>query len=66
MRRDKSGASPAARAARVMSLRLASFATNPDFVATRKRTLWITGKMSPRAQTALAANGWSVREEPIP
>ncbi len=34
--------------------------------ATRERTLWITGKMSPRARTELAANGWSVREGPIP
>jgi len=46
--------------------RVASFATNPDFVATRERTLWITGKLSPRARTELAANGWSVREGPIP
>ena len=40
--------------------RVASFATNPDFLATRERTLLIRGTMSPRARTELAANGWTV------
>ncbi len=46
--------------------RIAAFATNPDFLATKKRTLWVTGKVSPRARKELKANGWTVQETTSP
>jgi hypothetical protein len=46
--------------------RIAAFATNPDFLATPQRTLWLAGKLSARARTELAANGWTVQEAVSP
>ena len=42
--------------------RIAAFATNPDFAATPKKTLWIRGKMSARARKEFEANGWTIDE----
>ncbi len=42
--------------------RVASFAKNPEFLAIPQRTLWITGKLSPRAKKELEATGWTVHE----
>jgi len=42
--------------------RVASFAKNPEFLAIPQRTLWITGKLSPRAKKELEAAGWTVHE----
>ena len=44
---------------------VATFARRPDLKA-KDRTVWLTGKLSPRAKQELAADGWTVREEPIP
>jgi hypothetical protein len=46
--------------------RMAAFATNPDFLGTPQRTLWITGKASARARRELTANGWTVEQEVSP
>ncbi|MGE0821180.1 MAG: hypothetical protein AB7G75_06995 [Candidatus Binatia bacterium] len=42
--------------------RVSSFAKNPEFLAIPQRTLWITGKMSPRAKQELEAAGWTLHE----
>lgn len=42
--------------------RIAGFATNPRFMGTNNRVLWITCKMTPLAHQQLTANGWNVRE----
>jgi hypothetical protein len=42
--------------------RVASFAKNRNFQAARRRTLWITGGMSPRAKEGFEANGWTIHE----
>ena len=42
--------------------RVAGFATSPTFLAMPQRTLWISGKMSPRTKKELEANGWTIRE----
>ncbi len=46
--------------------RVAFFAKNSELLAAPQRTLWITGKMSPRAKTEIVANGWSVSEGTMP
>lgn len=43
--------------------RVAYFAKNSEFLAIPQRTLWITGKMSPRAKQELEAAGWTVQEQ---
>ncbi len=42
--------------------RIASFAKNPDFLAVPQHTLWIAGKLSPRAKKEFTANGWNIHE----
>lgn len=44
--------------------RIASFAKHPDLLAAPKRTLWLSGKMSPRARKELEASGWTVTSAP--
>jgi hypothetical protein len=40
--------------------RVAFFAKNPKLQVAPKRTLWITGLMSPRAKKEFEANGWTI------
>jgi hypothetical protein len=42
--------------------RVASFAQSPTFPAVPQRTLWLAGKMSPRAKKEFEALGWTLRE----
>jgi hypothetical protein len=42
--------------------RVANFGSRPDVAAARDRQLWLTGRLSPRAQQELTARGWTVRE----
>jgi hypothetical protein len=41
--------------------RIASFATSPDLKASQ-RTVWLSGKMSPRARKEFEALGWAVQK----
>jgi hypothetical protein len=41
--------------------RIAQFATSPTLAAPQ-RSIWLTGKMSPRAKQEFAGLGWTVRE----
>jgi hypothetical protein len=41
--------------------RVATFAKRPELRA-KSRTAWVTGTVSPRAKTEMAAAGWTVRE----
>jgi hypothetical protein len=45
--------------------RVAAFARRPELRA-KSRTAWVTGTVSPRAKTEMAAAGWGVREGPQP
>jgi hypothetical protein len=42
--------------------RVAYFAQSPKLLAAPKRTLWVTGGMSPRAKKEFAANLWMINE----
>jgi hypothetical protein len=44
---------------------VATFARRPDLKA-KKRTAWLTGRLSARAKKEFAAAGWTIHEEPIP
>jgi hypothetical protein len=41
--------------------RVATFAKSPDLAAPR-RTIWLSGKMSPRAKQEFEVLGWTVQE----
>ena len=45
---------------------VAGFARNPDLVAAPRRTLWISGKLSPRTTSELTSSGWKIQEERPP
>jgi hypothetical protein len=46
--------------------RIAGFGTDPQFLGMQNRVIWITGQLTPLARQQLTANGWSVRQGPLP
>jgi len=46
--------------------KVAAFATSPAFLSVPQRTLWLAGKMSPRAKEGFTANGWTIQESAQP
>jgi hypothetical protein len=43
--------------------RLAFFARRPQFREVKDRSVWITGKLSPRAMQEMTAAGWTIKED---
>ena len=66
--RDQSGAAilPAPVDYLSWTERVATFIKQPAFLSVPQRTLWLAGKMSPRAKTEFAASGWAVHENSEP